>query len=348
MTLAAVTMLPRDPSVGNSDAAQDLYGIGVRVGFYLQALGMILYNYSIKEDYGKGLKIASGSITLSLLASWYVFAAQGLFSPSEAIMVLLIVMSLSLPAKVTLLNPRNVVGETIGLITLVLVELGTCAALLWTFARLIHTLPRLQTPNIIFFFAPVSITGWFQYVALVVCTVDALFSLPYVYKVARVIEISWRLYRENHAEISKEDGEKIHEEKYRQIAERIDWENHRKGIAILRWLAWILVIIAVETTIYWNQLSPLNDFQSPGQLIPLVAGIVIFIDSVFEAGPNILAHVEEQFRKIPDRWALVRAGFDQTFQWLRLRIYGSVREWVKKQRIFTQRRTEEVAEGLQV
>ncbi|GCB25929.1 hypothetical protein AAWM_08814 [Aspergillus awamori] len=150
------TFIPRSEEIGNSDAAEDLYGLGVRLGFYLQALAMILHMFGDSKT--SGLRIASGSITVSILASWFSYAAQAQFSPSEAIIVLLYLMPLSLPAKFTLVNPHTIKGESIGILTLVLTQLATCAALLWTFATLVNTLPRLGTPNLGFFFAPVSLT----------------------------------------------------------------------------------------------------------------------------------------------------------------------------------------------
>lgn len=272
---------------GNPDAAQDLYGLGVRVGVYLQALGMILYNYGDKEDYGKGLKVASGSITLSILASWYVFAARAVFSPSEAVIVLLVLMSVSFPAKMTLLNPRTIVGETIGLIALLLPELATCAALVWTFARLVDTLPALQTPGVMFFFAKVSLHGWFRYLALVYCIIDALTSLSFAYKVARVTTIAWNCYKEARKEASQQEEE--------QIGEIIRWDDLGTTIRLLRWLIWVLEVVAVELTVRWNHLSPTSDLQAPGQLIPLVTGVIILIDSAFVAGRRVAPHWAGRF-----------------------------------------------------
>jgi hypothetical protein len=272
--------------IGSPEAAQDLYGLGVRIGFYLQALGMILYNYGDKKDYGKGLKIASGSVTLSILASWFVFAAYQLFSPSEAVIVLLVLISLSFPAKTTLLNPRTIVGETLDLILLLLVELGTCSALLWTFARLINTLPTFGTDNVVFFFAEVALNGWFRILALVYCVIDAATSILFAHRVTRIIAKVWAYNGgESIPVTATRTRDSVANDRLESEIERIlDWSEMKTMIRWLGWLIWILVVIAVELTLRWNHLSPSTTLQAPGQLIPFATGVIIFTDSVFVAG----------------------------------------------------------------
>ena len=260
---------------GNPDAGQDLYGLGVRIGFYLQSMGMVLHFYGERKDSGRGLKLASGSVTISILTSWFVFAAQKLFSPSEAIVVLLLLAGLAFPAKTTLLKPESIIGEVAGLITLLVTEMATCAALLWLFARLTVALPVLGTDNVVFFFAKVPIDGWFRYVALAISIIDAITSLNFAYKVIRVIKyITFPTGSESGP--NEETIEKI-----------IGWEDIKAGAKCLGWVVWALEVIAVELTIQWNHLSPTTDLQSPGQLIPLVTGIIIFVDSAYVVGRHV-------------------------------------------------------------
>ncbi|KAB8224356.1 hypothetical protein BDV33DRAFT_188320 [Aspergillus novoparasiticus] len=288
------SLIPRD-EIGNSEAAQDLYGLGVRLGFYMQALSMILYIYGDKKNYGKGLKIASGTTTISVLASWFSFAIEQQFSPSEAIVVLMILMGLILPAKDTLLNPNTIMGEMIGLIALLFSELGICAGLLWTLSTLVHTLPRLGTPNLVFFFYPVSLTGWFRYLALVYCVLDAATSLCVAYRMIRILHIAWECYMDGRTAANAKEIEMIVETiKWNKKSNdrphggdnQDSWNKHRPPLhsQIMMWLNLIFMIVAVETTLVWNHLTPLNDLRSPGQLIPFVTGIILLIDSVSVLG----------------------------------------------------------------
>ncbi|KAL2158252.1 hypothetical protein VTH06DRAFT_4572 [Thermothelomyces fergusii] len=281
-------------AAGSADAAQDLYGLGVRIGFYLQAMGMVLNTYGSDEDRGKGLKLASGSISLALLASWFVFAARGLFSPSEAVIVLLILLSLSFPAKTTLLNPHTMAGEASGLCTLLLTEMATCVAQLWLFATLVVTLPRLETSNIIFLFYYVPLDGWFRWVALVYSAIDAATSLSLVYKLVRLIGLV--LQQPNAA-----DGDSRSRDMFLKACDDIlKWKELTTWIKCILWLCWVLVVVIVELTIHYNRLRATTDLQSPGQLIPLVAGIIIFVDGCYVAGrerlPNAYAKIRLAFR----------------------------------------------------
>lgn len=205
---------------------------------------------------GQGLKMASGSITGSLLASWFGFAARGLFSPSEAVIVLLILMGLSFPAKMIRLNPNTIIGEITGLITLLVVELGTCGALLWTFSRLVNTLPTLATDNVVFFFAKVAVNGWFRYFALVYCVIDAATSMRFAWKVFRVSKIVWIHY--------KSDKDELDNATRREIENIVGWQRMRIETQCLFFFGWVFVVVVVELTVKWNHLSPSTDLQTPG------------------------------------------------------------------------------------
>ncbi|KAK0645223.1 hypothetical protein DIS24_g8120 [Lasiodiplodia hormozganensis] len=302
------TLFTREPEIGNSDAGQDLYGLGVRIGFYLQSLGMLLYMYSGQKDYGQGLKVASGSITISMLASWFGYAARGLLSPAEAVIILLIIISLNFPAKATLANSRTIVGEMLGLVTMLVVELATCAALLWTFARLVDgDLPTLGTPNVVFFFGEVGLNGWFRYLVLVYCAIDALTSLSFAYKVIRVAQVVGDLYfedrsQEGYDDQSQEERDQKKEKKQaklNEIEKIMGWKDIEKFALFLAWPLWVLVVVAVELTIRWNHLTPSNDLRTPGQLMALITGIVIVTDAALVAGRNVIRRfMEPRLRRI--------------------------------------------------
>lgn len=247
-------------SVGNPNAAQDLYGVGVRIGLYLQALGMMLSNHTDREGRGKGLKMASGTITLSVGASWFVYAAQAKFSPSEAVCVLLMLSTLLAPSTMTLLTPTTINGEKPGLLALAISDTSITAAWLWIFGRLVSTLPKLGTKNLVFFFAPVRLDGWFRYLALVLCIVNAILSLQLLAKIIRILRL-----RKPTAD---------------QIEKVVGWSDKHTTLVAAQWMLFPLLVTAVEVTLWWNNLAGSTDFQSPGQLIPLITGTMVFIDGL--------------------------------------------------------------------
>ncbi|PLB42030.1 uncharacterized protein BDW47DRAFT_122459 [Aspergillus candidus] len=230
----------------------------------------------------KGMKVAIGSITLSILASWFVFAARRRFSPSEAIAVLLLLQGLSFPAKTMLLAPENIVSDAFGTLLFLVGEQATWVALIWMFADLVDTLHPLQTENVFcFFFAKVSIDGWFRYLMLVFCVVSAMSSLFIAYKILRILKIAWHCHRQGRTEVNERENEMIN-----HITGNGIWDL-QPGLRVLRWIALVVFVASVELTLRWNHLSPSRDLWSPGQLIPLVTGIIAFVDSCLVAGQQV-------------------------------------------------------------
>jgi hypothetical protein len=81
--------------IRSSAAASDLYGLGVRAGFYVQGLRILINLPRNLEDSGAGLKLACGGISLSLLVSRIILAAQANISSAKAFLVLSLVFSLA-------------------------------------------------------------------------------------------------------------------------------------------------------------------------------------------------------------------------------------------------------------
>lgn len=112
----AVTLRGHGDVVGSETAAQDVYGLGVRLGLYLQSIGMIFCMLRSRRS-GTGVKLASGAISISILSSWTVLASNAEFSPCEAYLVLFLLSALLAPGKMVLFNIDSVVGEGLGLLT---------------------------------------------------------------------------------------------------------------------------------------------------------------------------------------------------------------------------------------
>jgi hypothetical protein len=251
-----------------------MYGLGVRIGFYIQALAMILYTHGRRNGNGpgKGLKLASGSISIALLSAWFVSAARASFSPSEAAIVLLILLTISVPGKLTLMSIYTIPGEAIGLVSLLLFEIAFRAAQLWLFANLVITLPHLGTENIIFLFVPVRIDGWFRWVALAYCSIAAILLFGFVYTVILIALLTLR---------KESDGD---DNAYMARIESIlGVKEVPFRVKCLHFINLVVVVVAIELTIKWDHLVPSTNLQSPGQLIPLVTGILICIDGCYVA-----------------------------------------------------------------
>ncbi|RFU25557.1 hypothetical protein B7463_g10774, partial [Scytalidium lignicola] len=272
-------MLTNQTQAGNLDATQDLYGLGVRVGLYLQGFGLFIYYIGEKKTHGNGL-LASSSIIVSTLVSWFVFASRKLFSPCEAIIVLLIIMSYSLPAKGVLLNRKAIIDNIVGLTLLEVGELGMSCALIWTFAKLIYSLPTLQTSNVIFFSGKVHIHGGFRYLALVYCIIDGITAIVLEYKILRVYLI-----------VCKNNSTELSEAEMKKVRKVVAWTAVHTSVEYITWITWIWMILTIELTIKWNRLSPSTNLHTAGELVPFVTGIIIFIDSSRVAGYRAVVRI---------------------------------------------------------
>jgi hypothetical protein len=140
------------------------------------------------------------------------------------------------------------------------------------FANLVVTLPHLGTENVIFLFVPVRIDGWFRWVALAYCSIATMFLFGFVYTVILVVLLTLRKESDgdDHAYITG-------------IADILGMKEIPFWARCLHLVNLVVVMVAIEFTIRWNHLVPSTDLQSPGQLIPLVTGILICIDGCYVA-----------------------------------------------------------------
>jgi hypothetical protein len=158
---------------GNSDAASDLYGLGIRVSAYLQVLGMLL---SCLRDHNRsriGIKLLSSAVCVALLASWTVLGIHQTSSPCEAWLVLSLINAYG-TARSTAINDT---GKKTGGIAIMFAATSLFwqdILFLWFFSTLYRDLPRLGTYNLVWFFGAVDISGWFRIILLLYSCACAL------------------------------------------------------------------------------------------------------------------------------------------------------------------------------
>src|SRR5271163_1828400 len=143
---------------GSALAASDLYGLGIRVGLYVQSGGMLLSCCPLNKRFGTGIKLASASNMIAILASRTVPVRNGEISPCEAWLIISLMAMLSIPASVAVFNPHTIIGEGVGIFLICVALVWTNAAELWFWTRLYSDLPSLGTPGLIWFFVDVSVT----------------------------------------------------------------------------------------------------------------------------------------------------------------------------------------------
>lgn len=153
---------------GNSSAAGEIYGLGVRIGIYLQVFAMALSNIRMIR---KGSKKAGrlSAFMFALLSSWTILVRRKSLSPCEAWLVLSLIYGVGLDL------PEITGGEGIATVMSIICGLWLAISGIWFWGRLCWELPDLGTRNLVFMFRPVEVTGWFRRFLLV--ATDA--SIPY-------------------------------------------------------------------------------------------------------------------------------------------------------------------------
>ncbi|KAI6786015.1 uncharacterized protein J7T54_006354 [Emericellopsis cladophorae] len=254
---------PRDSEVGNPEAASDLYGLGVRVGIYLQAFGT--YFYILRSQAG-GTKLTSSGLMIAMLASWSILVSRDSISPAEALAIHTIASVPGAPAVMASFASNATVGEGTGILAIAIAVAWRDVAMLAFWAKLYRLLPSLGTPNKTWFFVQVDIDGWFRIFSLVmtVTSVLNLFTfLPVLWKVMKLcINSYW------HGSRPEEDDEPLSD------LRRLIW------IVLCVMIPGLLAITIalVEMTIKYNHLTPAVDMTKAGQAIPLAVGIITFLD----------------------------------------------------------------------
>ena len=162
---------------GSPNAAADLYGLGLRVGAYLQILGMLLPCLRSQKRSRIGIKLLSSSVCVALLSSWTVLVCRRSISPCEAWLILSLTLAYGAPQAAAI----NVSGKRKGGIAILICAISVIwqeAVSVWFFATLYRNLPLLGTSNRVWFFTAVDISGWFRVLMLVYSCVVCLL-LPF-------------------------------------------------------------------------------------------------------------------------------------------------------------------------
>lgn len=257
---------------GNSAAAGDLYGLGVRVGLYLQTLGMLLSLIGAGKDSvqdkksGAGLKLAISANMLAILFSTVTLIRRKTISPCETWLILTLIQQLIYASWSALCNPYTVSGEGIGIFALCFANVAVAAVTVQFWATTYNELPLLGTPNLAWFYVNVVLNHWFRIFSLVGASLNIFANALLVLAVSPLMVIAWEAWW---------NGKK------KDVTD-MDWLRYL-GIFLTIFLAlpvWVMTIAGAEEIIKGNNLTPQTDLSQPGQSIPLAIGIITSVDGL--------------------------------------------------------------------
>ena len=163
--------------IGNPNVAGDLYGLGLRVGAYLQISGMLLYCIRSRNEPRSGILLLSSSVCLSIFTAWTVLVSRHSLSPCEAWIVLSLSYAYGTPRYSAINEGEESKGGIATLCCLVSV-LWQQILYIWFFTVLYRELPLSGTTNQVWFFVAVDLAGWFRVFMLVVTCIESL-QLPF-------------------------------------------------------------------------------------------------------------------------------------------------------------------------
>lgn len=265
----AVAAAAEDKNGGNGNplAAADLYGAGIRIGIYMQTIGMLMSLVSVEQP---KFKFAAATTSIAVLLSWTILAQRKSFSACEAWLILSIIGTFVFPGGAALCTIRDVADEGIGIVAIWISILWLFSSIIWLFASLVYQLPSLGTSNIVWIFKQEPITGWFRTLTLAIGCVLLVTSFLTALTSAILVRAA------THAWYAGKERAKI---PWKQVEEEA-LRSFKYSQCMAGLLMWVLAIISCEKIIQWNGLSPENDLSRPGQAIPLVVGILILMDGI--------------------------------------------------------------------
>jgi hypothetical protein len=168
-------LVPR--ATGNLDFAQDIYGLGIRTGLYLQAIAAIVVALRpLRQPGGATPIIFSTVICISILGSWTRRAALSNISPAETIVIFNMLATNLATALIGTLN-SGFRGNAFGIWWWLISSLWLHAAQLWFYSVGRLRLPLLGTEDMAWFFVPVEINGWYWKVMVALSSMGALSGL---------------------------------------------------------------------------------------------------------------------------------------------------------------------------
>ncbi|VUC31900.1 unnamed protein product [Clonostachys rosea] len=247
---------------GNEVAAQDLYGLGVRTGIYLQAIGMCL---SILRLQANSFKLTCSGLTVAILVCWTRLVVEKDISPAEAFLIILLTSVLSYPALSSCLCPNALVGETLGIVTTCVANIWHGIALIVFWAVLYNELPALGTPNKVFLFSSWRMDGGFRIFALAFSVINLMVIMGSVVMSGALLRIAFLNWRYKTDDLLG-----------------LKWTERYEGAArisaAVSFIPIAIFIVSIEMDIKANDLTPTRQLSQPGQAIPLAIGAITFLD----------------------------------------------------------------------
>ena len=188
---------------GNPQAAGDLYGVGLRVGAYLQIFGMLFSCVRTENRSRDGILLLSSSVCLSLFLALTILMSRRDLSPCETWLILSLTAAYGAP-RFFAFSEKSEPKAGVATVCCLLSLLWQHVLYFWFWTTLYEQLPLLATANLAWFFVPVDLAGWFRTFMLVATCIDATLTAAAIGPYVDLILIRFVFW--TGAEVSADDG----------------------------------------------------------------------------------------------------------------------------------------------
>jgi hypothetical protein len=277
----------------------DMYGLGIRIGAYLQSFALGLATILEQRSY-RGIVFATMSFQLSMLVGVvYITVTDGALEAAEAAIITILTMLSAAGTSQKLFGgdrPPALRGRR-GLVVLLgghsspqwsqawvvpfvksLIDLGTGAYSVWFWFAGLDVLKHTPCTGYAFFFARVSLYGWLRVLMQIVIVGLVALNLYVLLGMLGVV----KLLGSSRAATAEDAATEPAAEEERKAAPD-PWVSQLRNVlpragkvvsAVLSVGLWVMV---VELMIHWNHISGVYTISTVGQLIPFLTSVGSFL-----------------------------------------------------------------------
>jgi hypothetical protein len=252
----------------------DIYGLGVRLGAYLQWLSTVLaYNLCKAEIDSMGSVNTCYQLALLISMVWFTVSSGSDLSAIEPYIALFFCFGGVCVSSIRALE--SIKDSHLGDLVNQILAVGVCVYGVWFLFVGLDGLQRVPgCQETAFFFAPVPLYGWYRVFLKVVFVMGLVaFSVLAFVILLKLIQgmIDW--------------SESWTERVYRRPSLGPDKPEYLLSKRLfLGFLSLTMFVIAVELTISWNSIQGVYNCGSFSQLFPIVVGGSTFVRLLYKLG----------------------------------------------------------------
>ena len=264
----------------------DTYGLGVRLGAYIQWLTSI-FAYNLSESEAAAMRAVNSCFQLAMfIGLLYITFQKGAdLYAAEAFVVFLLCIGgvcfsykLSLNWKTSYRHWGRVKPSNVGALFRILLALSTCTYGIWYVFKGLDWMTHTDCSHSGFLFAQVDMYAWPRALLKAIAITSMVITSALVFRSTLAVLRECFDYVKNWT-----DSDHDQESTNSGVLPKPSW------LAIcMMLLGLVLLIITVELSIIWNHINDVYEFGSTGQIFPVVVGIMGSLRLIFIAARGLV------------------------------------------------------------